>query len=138
MSYALGIGTSALQTFQKNMDIISANIGNVGTDAYKTKRGEITESFVIQEKRSTPSPGPAQGSNSTAISMGTGASVSGITTLFEQGQLVYTSSPTHLAVFGEGYFKVADKSAGGEEKAELQPGEAKGEQSGGYSRQTGM
>ena len=103
-------GVSALRSFGKGLEVIGANIANVNTTAYKGSAASFTESFSNTLRSSAPSNGSV--SSQSAVQVGTGVQLSGITTNFNQGALDSTGNTTDLGVSGSGFFIVKDSTGG--------------------------
>ena len=103
-------GVSALRSFGKGLEVIGANIANVNTTAYKSSSASFAESFSNTLRGSAPSNGTV--SSQSAIQVGTGVQLSGITTNFNQGALDSTGNTTDLGVSGSGFFIVKDATGG--------------------------
>ena len=103
-------GVSALRSFGKGLEVIGANIANVNTTAYKSSSSTFAESFSNTLRSSAPSNGTV--SSQSAIQIGTGVQLSGITTNFNQGALDTTGNTTDLGVSGRGFFIVEDATGG--------------------------
>lgn len=74
--------------------VIGDNISNASTIGYKTSRAEFEDLIA--------------GGQVSGKTVGSGSSTSGISTIFEQGTLEFTSRPLDLAIDGNGFFVVAD------------------------------
>lgn len=103
-------GVSALRSFGKGLEVIGANIANVNTTAYKSSSSTFAESFSNTLRSSAPSNGSV--SSQSAVQIGTGVQLSGITTNFNQGALDTTGNTTDLGISGRGFFIVEDATGG--------------------------
>ena len=97
-------GVSALRTFQKGLEVIGNNIANVNTTGFKSAGASYGDSFSNILRASSPAVGSS--SNSSVIAVGTGVSLAGVTTDFNQGSLSSTGNATDLGISGNGYFMV--------------------------------
>jgi flagellar hook protein FlgE len=93
-------GVSAVRTFSKGLEVIGANIANVNTTAYKSSSTSFADTFSNTLR--------AASANDSAVQIGTGVQVGGITTNFTQGALVPTGNNNDLGISGSGYFVVQD------------------------------
>jgi flagellar hook protein FlgE len=93
-------GVSALRTFSKGLEVIGSNIANVNTTAYKGASTSFKDTFSNTLRAATGAAGDS------AVQIGTGVQIGGITTNFTQGSLSTTGKGTDLAVSGNGYFAV--------------------------------
>ncbi len=97
---ALFTGVSGLNTQGQKIGIISDNISNVNTVGYKKAEASFQTLVVTQPGASTYSPGGARATARYSID--------------NQGLLSSTSSPTDIAISGNGFFVVnTDADAGG-------------------------
>lgn len=103
-------GVSALRSFTKGLEVIGNNIANVNTTAYKSNQASFSDSFSNTLRGSAPS--TATGSNQSAMQVGTGVTLNGISTNFTQGSVSSTGSTTDLAISGNGYFIVENPTDG--------------------------
>jgi len=100
----MGSGVSALRTFMNGLEVIGDNIANVNTTAFKTSEAKYADSFSNILQQST--------TNAPAIAVGTGVTLSSVTTNFTPGSLSSTGNPTDLGISGNGYFLVRSPSDG--------------------------
>lgn len=109
MIRALNTAATGLNAQQMNMDVVSNNLANVNTSAYKKVRAEFKD--LAYETLKTPE---ASGENASPqqLQVGLGVEVSGTQRLFFQGSLTQTSNPLDLALDGEGFFQVKDSEGG--------------------------
>lgn len=103
-------GVSALRSFTKGLEVIGNNIANVNTTAYKSNQASFADSFSNTLRGSAPS--SATGSNQSAMQVGTGVTLNGISTNFTQGSVSSTGRGTDLAISGNGYFIVNNPTDG--------------------------
>ena len=96
MSSSLASSVSGLTAYNNLISIISNNIANSGTTAYKAS----SVSFIDLLNQSL--------SASSTVTTGSGVAVSNITTDWTQGSTSSTSSATDLAINGSGFFVVTD------------------------------
>lgn len=89
----LRTGVSGLNAQSTKLGTISDNIANSGTTGYK-RAGVEFASLVINASSNSYTPGAVETNVRYAIS--------------EQGALTFTTSPTDLAIQGEGFFVVTD------------------------------
>lgn len=103
---ALGAAISGLQSSQKWLDVISNNVSNSQTVAYK--QGRLTFSDLISEGLRSPS-GPNNTANLGGINptqMGLGVTVGSIQTIMKQGALQTTGNVADIAINGTGFLTV--------------------------------
>lgn len=110
MLQAMYNGVSAITATQEQMNVIGNNIANIDTTAYKTQSVTFADQLSQTIQGASADTGSVGGIN--AIQLGTGVKVASVSTLESQGGLLSTSSPTNLAIQGNGYFMVSDPSYG--------------------------
>ncbi|MDR3152697.1 MAG: flagellar hook-basal body complex protein [Deltaproteobacteria bacterium] len=96
--YAAVTGLSALST---GMQVISNNIANVNTVGFKASRTNF-EDLISQDFMS----------NGRINQIGRGVKVSTIQQMFTQGSFMNSEQDTDMAIAGEGFFQVRDKTTG--------------------------
>lgn len=105
MNGALWTAKTGLDAQQTRMQVISNNLANTNTTAFKRDRA-IFQDLLYQTVRQ---PG-AQTSQDTqlpsGLSTGTGVRVVSTEKLFTQGNLTQTEDPLDLAIQGRGFFEV--------------------------------
>jgi flagellar hook protein FlgE len=104
---ALGAAISGLQASQKWLDVISNNVSNSQTVAYK--QGRLTFSDLISEGLRSAS-GPNNGSNLGGINpnqVGLGVTVGSVQTIMKQGALQVTGNVADIAVQGTGFMTIS-------------------------------
>ena len=110
MLQAMYNGVSAIQATQEDMDILGNNIANVDTTAYKGSDATFADELSQLIQGGSAGNGSTGGTN--PIQTGTGVRISSISTVVSQGSLLSTSSPTDMAIQGNGYFVLASASSG--------------------------
>ncbi|MEG3144370.1 flagellar basal-body rod protein FlgG [Sphingomonas sp. RT2P30] len=102
---SLSIASSGMLAQQTNVDVISNNIANMSTTAFKRQRAEFQDLLYQQVSRA----GAASGSDSklpTGIQIGAGVKTGGVYRIAEQGALSQTDNPYDMAIQGRGYFQI--------------------------------
>lgn len=103
---ALSIAASGMQAQQTNVDVISHNIANMNTTAYKRQRAHF-EDMLYQTMERPGSTSAASGAVlPLGIQIGLGVNIDAIGRDMEQGTPTLTSNPYDIAINGEGYFQV--------------------------------
>jgi flagellar hook protein FlgE len=103
---ALGASISGLQSSQKWLDVISNNISNSNTVAYK--EGRLSFADLISSSVTNPS-APDSTANLGGINpsqLGLGVTVGTIQTIMTQGALQTTGNATDVAISGAGFLTV--------------------------------
>jgi flagellar hook protein FlgE len=96
VSSALYIGVSGLNSFGSALAVVSDNVANANTTAFKSSSarfGDLVSSYYSTQSRDTDR-------------AGAGSSILGISTDFGQGSIISTSDWTDLALNGEGFFSL--------------------------------
>lgn len=105
MSQALWVAKTGLDAQQTRMAVISNNLANVNTTAYKRSRAVFAD-LLYQTVRQ---PG-AQSSQNTelpsGLMLGTGVRVVATEKTYGQGNIASTDNPLDLAIQGNGFFEI--------------------------------
>jgi flagellar hook protein FlgE len=108
MMTSLYSALSGLRNHQLQMDVIGDNIANVNTIGFKESRVSFATA-LSQLLRGAQ--GPTEGSGGmNPIEVGLGSRVSSIDRIFSQGNFENTGSRTDMAIQGDGFFVVGNKS----------------------------
>ncbi|HVV34843.1 MAG TPA: flagellar basal-body rod protein FlgG [Vitreimonas sp.] len=103
---ALSIAASGMQAQQLNVDVISHNIANMNTTAYKRQRAEFADMLYQNLQR----PGATSSSDGRVmplgIQIGVGVRTDAVARQTEQGGMNKTDNPYDMAVDGRGYFQL--------------------------------
>jgi flagellar basal-body rod protein FlgG len=103
---ALSIAASGMQAQQLNVDVISHNIANMNTTAYKRQRAEFQDMLYQNMER----PGASSASSGAilplGIQLGVGVRADAVGRITEQGGLTQTSNGYDLAINGRGFLQV--------------------------------
>ncbi len=105
MIKALNTAATGLEAQQENMEVISNNLANVGTNGFKKSRAEF-EDLMYQTVKE---PGQASGMNSvspTGVQTGLGVKTAAIQKDFSYGNAIVTKQPFDLQIEGAGFFQV--------------------------------
>ena len=104
-SAAMHIARTGLDAQDMRMRVISNNLANVNTTAFKRDRA----SFQTLAYQVVTAPGAASTSQTqyaTGINMGTGVRIQGTNRIETQGSLQTTGNALDMALDGDGYFQV--------------------------------
>jgi len=96
MINALANAELALQTYQKNIDMISHNVSNINTPGYKASRA-VFNTLVSNN---------TQGNVDAVSNTGQGVNIADSLSLFTNGELKYSGSPLDVAIQGNGLIEV--------------------------------
>ena len=108
----MGSGVSALRTCMKGLEVIGNNIANVNTTGFKASSAKYADSFSNILQRSAPS--GTNTTNTPSTGVGTGVTLAGVSTNFNQGSLASTGRDTDLGISGSGFFHVKNSVDGTE------------------------
>ncbi|WP_033921467.1 flagellar basal-body rod protein FlgG [Sphingomonas sp. 37zxx] len=102
---SLSIASTGMLAQQTNVDVISNNIANMSTTAFKRQRAQFQDLLYQQVARA----GAASSNETrlpTGIQIGAGVKTGGVYRIAEQGALSQTVNPYDLAIQGQGFFQV--------------------------------
>lgn len=102
------IGITGVNSHQTRMNVISNNVANVNTTAYKGSRANFAD--VMSKLLLEGGPARSQIAATNPQQSGMGVEVSSIDTIHRQGTLQTTGIDTDLAIEGEGFFIVSNGS----------------------------
>ena len=100
ISSSLYSSISGLNTMGNAMSVLGDNVANVNTIAFKASRSTFQD--VLSQSVST-----AAGSSQ----VGRGVTLSTVDSLFAQGSFESSSTPTDMAIGGDGFFMLRDKDS---------------------------
>jgi len=103
---SLSIAATGMLAQQTNVDVISNNIANMNTTAYKRQRAEFQDLLYQQVQRPGASTGGQEARSPSGIQIGAGVRTAGVYRIGEQGALTNTSNRYDVAISGQGYFQV--------------------------------
>lgn len=99
-------GVSGLRAHQTKIDVISNNIANVNTVAFKSARVTFQEVFN-QTLKGSGAPDPNTGRGGTnPMQIGLSTAIGSIDNIMTRGSVQRTDNPTDLSIDGEGFFIV--------------------------------
>jgi flagellar basal-body rod protein FlgG len=103
---ALDIAGTGMQAQQTNVEVISNNLANMTTTAFKRRRPEFQD-LIYQNLRLVGSNSSDSGSIvPSGAQIGLGVKTAAIYRISEQGNLQQTSNTLDMAIQGNGYFQV--------------------------------
>lgn len=104
---ALQIAATGMIAQQTNVDVLSNNISNLNTTAFKRQRAAFTD-LLYQNKIAPGSSTSNTGTISpTGAQIGLGVDLSATYKVFEQGPMTKTESTLDLGIQGRGFFKLS-------------------------------
>src|SRR5690348_15899704 len=103
---ALNIAATGMLAQQLNVEVISNNITNLNTTAFKRQCAEFQD-LLYQDQR----PVGAQSSDNgtivpVGVQVGSGVKAAAVYRITEQGTMLNTNNPLDVAIQGLGYFQV--------------------------------
>lgn len=101
---AMYTGLSGLSVNQQQLTVVSNNIANANTTAFKSSRVLFTTEAYITQDPGSPATSNFGGSNPSQI--GLGATVGSVQKDFVDGQIQNTGNPYDMAISGDGFFVV--------------------------------
>ena len=105
MQRSLFTGATGMTAQQLNLDVISNNLANVNTTAFKRSRVDFQD--LLYQTIRAPGAVSAQGLQiPSGIQLGHGVGVAAVTKLFLQGPFVETANSLDVAVEGDGFFQI--------------------------------
>lgn len=90
---------------QNNLDVISNNLSNVNTNAFKAQHAEFVD-LMYQTSRASGASNFGGVNLPEAIQVGLGSRLAATASSFRQGALQSTGNPLDMAIVGEGFFSV--------------------------------
>jgi len=105
MLTSLWVAKTGLDSQQTQLDIISNNLANVSTTAYKRQR-PVFQDLVYQQLRANGLYQDAQSILPVGLEVGTGSRVAATQRIFAMGAMTQTSNPLDMAITGEGFYAV--------------------------------
>jgi flagellar basal-body rod protein FlgG len=103
---SLSIASTGMLAQQLNVEVISNNIANLNTTAFKSQRADFQD-LLYQNDRSVG----AQSSDTgtivpVGVQIGSGVKAAAVYRIAQQGTLTNTSNPLDIAIQGKGYLQV--------------------------------
>lgn len=103
---SLSIASTGMLAQQTNVDVISNNIANMNTTAFKRQRAEFQDLLYQQVSRPGANTSDSGTKVPTGIQIGAGVRTGGVYRITEQGALTNTGNTYDMAIDGPGYFQV--------------------------------
>ena len=105
MLRALYSAASGMESEQLNLDVISNNLANVNTTAFKKSKIEFQD-LLYQTTRAPGSEAGAGNLLPTGLQIGHGSQAVATSRIFTNGELSQTGEPLDMAINGDGFFQV--------------------------------
>ncbi|HYD97776.1 MAG TPA: flagellar basal-body rod protein FlgG [Alphaproteobacteria bacterium] len=103
---ALNIAATGMLSQQTNVEVISNNIANLNTTAFKRQRAEFRDLLYQNARRVGATSSDAGTIVPSGIQLGSGVRTAATYRIQEQGTITVTDNTLDLAVNGKGYFVV--------------------------------
>jgi len=107
---ALYIAATGMQAQQQSVDTVANNLANASTPGFKKARVSFTD-LMTREVAQVADAGEA-GPLQPLERLGSGVAVSGVTKVFDMGDVKQTGSPYDLAILGDGFLEVTMPDGG--------------------------
>lgn len=104
---ALAIAATGMSAQQQNIEVISNNIANINTTAFKRARAEFTDLLYQTERLQGVSNRGRDATVPQGAQIGLGVRMAAIRSLQMQGALTQTGNSFDLAMNGHGWFQIA-------------------------------
>jgi len=105
MSNALAIARTGMEAQQTQLDVISNNLANVGTNGFK-RANAVFEDLLYQNLRQAGSATSEQSQLPTGLQIGLGVRTVATSRSFAQGSLQQSSNQLDVAIKGQGFFQI--------------------------------
>ena len=104
---ALRTAASGMYAQELNIEVISNNIANINTTAFKKNKAEFQD-LMYQQVNVSPvnSQQDTTGVSTNTLQIGNGVQPTSTEKIFTQGDVVQTSNQLDLAIQGDGFFQV--------------------------------
>jgi flagellar basal-body rod protein FlgG len=103
---SLNIAATGMLAQQLNVEVISNNIANLNTTAFKRQRAEFQDLLYQNERRVGATSSDTGTIVPVGVQIGTGVKPAAVYRITEQGNLTNTNNPLDLAIQGRGYFQI--------------------------------
>ncbi len=106
LSRSLSVGASSLRAHQQRFDVISNNLANTNTVAYKSNTANFQEQFnqIYSHGKSPDASGTSGSGGLNPLQFGLGVQLGSIQQDMTQGVIESTSRPLDMALQGSGFF----------------------------------
>jgi len=105
MIRSLWIAKTGMDAQQTQLDVISNNLANVGTNGYKRQVAAF-EDLLYQNMRQAGASSSQQTQLPTGLQLGTGVQLVATPRIFTQGNLQQTGNQFDMAINGNGFFQI--------------------------------
>lgn len=112
LTSALNTSLNGLALNETEINVLGNNISNAGTAGFKASN--VSFQTQLAQTMSFGSAPSATNGGTNPMQIGLGAEVSAISADFSQGSITSTSTPSDLAIQGDGFFVLKDGTTGGQ------------------------
>jgi flagellar basal-body rod protein FlgG len=103
---SLSIAATGMQAQQLNVEVISHNIANMNTTAYKRQRAEFEDMLYQTMERPGASASASGAVLPLGVQLGVGVRANAIGRITQQGNIAQTQNTYDIAINGRGYLQV--------------------------------
>lgn len=103
---SLSIAATGMLAQQRNVEVISNNIANLNTVAFKRQRAEFQDLFYQTLERAGAVSSATGAVTPNGVQIGAGVKTGSVYRIAEQGNVTATGNDLDLAITGRGYFHV--------------------------------
>ena len=103
---SLNIAATGMLAQQLNVEVISNNIANLNTTAFKRQRAEFQDLLYQTERRVGATSSDTGTIVPVGVQIGSGVKAAAVYRMSDQGNLINTNNPLDLAIQGRGYFQI--------------------------------
>ncbi len=103
---SLSIAATGMLAQQLNVEVISNNIANLNTTAFKSQRAEFQDLLYQNERDVGVNSSDSGTVVPVGVQIGTGVKAAAVYRIAQQGNLTNTNNPLDLAIQGHGYLQV--------------------------------
>jgi len=112
LTSALNTSLNGLALNETEINVLGNNISNAGTTGFKASN--VSFQTQLAQTMSFGSAPSSTNGGTNPMQIGLGAEVAGISADFSQGSITSTSTPSDLAIQGDGFFVLKDGTTGGQ------------------------
>ena len=103
---SLNIAATGMLAQQLNVEVISNNIANLNTTAFKRQRAEFQDLLYQSERRVGATSSDTGTIVPVGVQIGSGVKAAAVYRMSDQGNLINTNNSLDLAIQGRGYFQI--------------------------------
>src|SRR5690606_12148599 len=103
---SLSTGATGMMAQQLNVEVISNNIANMSTTAFKRQRAEFQDLLYQNLRRPGATSSDANTIGPSGIQIGVGVRAAAVYRIHEQGNLTTTGNTYDVAINGKGFYQI--------------------------------